>query len=243
MKQKIYEIPIWDAYEIENCECALCAIEKNSDDGFIDALFTEMVMDVRLNPQLVKDYDFCHEHFEKLYRYPDKCGLAVLTNRILYSKRENLKLAVKGKSETKKASFKGLFSKDRPGGEKNNEKQCLLCTRLYSSMDNYLETLIQLWMKEERFRTLYKASKGLCLKHFNSVMLLSDELIKNEAMGSEFKSVTLESQEKNMARLQEELEWFISKFDYRFTNEPWKNSKDSLIRTIQKLIGNYNTKI
>jgi hypothetical protein len=46
-----------------------------------------------------------------------------------------------------------------------------------------------------------------------------------------------------MARLQEELEWFISKFDYRFTNEPWKNSKDSLIRTIQKLIGNYNTKI
>lgn len=29
MKQKIYEIPIWEAYETQNCECPLCSIEKN----------------------------------------------------------------------------------------------------------------------------------------------------------------------------------------------------------------------
>jgi hypothetical protein len=243
MKQKIYEIPIWDAYNLENCECPLCSIEKKSDDDFIEALFTEMVMDVRLNPQLVKDYDFCHEHFEKLYRYPDKCGLAVLTNRILYSKRENLKLAASNKTETKKASFKGLFGKDKTVSEKVQGKQCLLCTRLDSTMDNYLETLISLWCKDQSFRDLYKASRGLCLKHFNTMLALSEENIKNESQKTEFKTVTLEIQEKNMARLQEELEWFISKFDYRFKEEPWKTSKDALIRTVQKLIGNYNTKI
>ncbi len=243
MKQKIYEIPIWDAYKLESCECALCAIEKKSDDDFIAALFTEMVMDVRLNPQLVKDYDFCHEHFEKLYRYPDKCGLAVLTNRILYSKRENLKLAANSKTETKKSSFKGLFSKDRPSSGKATIKQCLLCSRLDNTMDNYMETLVELWYKEDSFRNLYKNSKGLCLKHFNSILSLSDELIKNEELRNKFKAITLELQEKNMERLQEELEWFISKFDYRFADQPWKTSKDALIRTIQKLIGNYNTKI
>lgn len=243
MKQKIYEIPIWDAYELENCECPLCAIEKKSDDDFIDALFTEMVMDVRLNPQLVKDYDFCHQHFEKLYRFPDKCGLAVLTNRILYSKRENLKLAEKGTAETKKTSFKSFFFKDKQLNEKSSIRQCLLCTRLESSMDNYLETLISLWCKEKNFRSLYENSKGLCLNHFNSVLSLSEELIKNDSEKNEFKNVTIKLQEKNMAHLQEELEWFISKFDYRFADEPWKTSKDALIRTIQKLIGNYNTKI
>jgi hypothetical protein len=102
MKQKIYEIPIWDAFNVKECECPICAIEKKSDDDFIDALFTEMVMDVRLNPQLVKDYDFCHEHFEKLYRYPDKCGLAVLTNRILYSKRQGLRNYTADKNIQKK---------------------------------------------------------------------------------------------------------------------------------------------
>jgi hypothetical protein len=243
MKQKIYEIPIWDAYHLENCECTLCSIEKKSDDDFIEALFTEMVMDVRLNPQLVKDYDFCHEHFEKLYRYPDKCGLAVLTNRILYSRRENLKLAANIKIDSKKSSIKSLFSKEKPNAEKTHLRQCLLCTRLNTTMDNYLETLISLWCREEKFRTLYRESKGLCLKHFNSILLLSDGLIKNESQQSEFKAITIELQEKSMARLQEELEWFISKFDYRFTNEPWKTSKDALIRTVQKLIGNYNSKI
>lgn len=243
MKEKIYEIPIWDAYNIENCECPLCSIEKKSDDDFIGALFTEMVMDVRLNPQLVKDYDFCHEHFEKLYRFPDKCGLAVLTNRILYSKREGLKLSATNNQEAKKSSFKSFFSKDKQNEVVSFQKECLLCSRLDSSMDNYLETMLQLWVKEDKFKDLYKTSRGLCLKHFNEVLSLSDIHVKNEAQRNEFKSVTLELQGKNMARLQEELEWFISKFDYRFKDEPWKTSKDALIRTIHKLIGNYNTKI
>jgi hypothetical protein len=243
MKQKIYEIPIWDAYNLENCECPICSIEKKSDNDFIEALFTEMVMDVRLNPQLVKDYDFCHEHFEKLYRYPDKCGLAVLTNRILYSKRENLKLASSNKAESKKSSIKNFFVKDKPVSGKGQSKQCLLCTRLESTMDNYLETLILLWSKDQTYRDLYKKSQGLCLKHFNTILELSEEKLKNESQRNEFNSTTIMLQEKSMARLQEELEWFISKFDYRFKEEPWKTSKDALIRTIQKLIGNYNTKI
>lgn len=243
MKQKIYEIPIWDAYNLENCECPICSIEKKSDDDFIEALFSEMVMDVRLNPQLVKDYDFCHEHFEKLYRYPDKCGLAVLTNRILYMKREALRLSLKNNAVPKKSFFKSFILKEKPEMLNKKTKACLLCTRLESTMDNYLETLIILWLKDENFKELYKKSKGLCLKHLSLILELAEGKIKNESEKSEFMSTTIKLQEDNMAHLQEELEWFISKFDYRFKDEPWKTSKDSLIRTIQKLIGNFNTKI
>ena len=243
MKQKIYEIPIWDAYQLENCECPLCSIEKKCDDDFIDALFTEMVMDVRLNPHLVKDYDFCHDHFEKLYRYPDKCGLAVLTNRILYSKRENFKQAKTSSGPTKRASIKNIFIKNKTRNEDNHTKECLLCKRLKENMDNYIETLLLLWSKDEKFKELYEKSSGFCIKHYNEVLQISSNIIKNENEFNKFQDITFKLQEKNLERLQNELEWFISKFDYRFTNEPWKTSKDSLIRTIQKLVGNYNTKI
>lgn len=43
-----------------------------------------------------------------------------------------------------------------------------------------------------------------------------------------------------MARLFEEINWFIKKFDYRYADEPWKTSRDSLFRSIIKLVGNFN---
>jgi 6-pyruvoyl-tetrahydropterin synthase len=75
------------------------------------------------------------------------------------------------------------------------------------------------------------------------VLNLSYDIINNQTRQQEFIEITSKLQEENLNRLQQELEWFISKFDYRFANEPWNTSKDALIRTIQKLIGNYNTKI
>ena len=40
---------------------------------------------------------------------------------------------------------------------------------------------------------------------------------------------------ENMKRVHEDLGWFIDKFDYRFKDEPWKNAKDALLRTMTKL--------
>ena len=38
----------------------------------------------------------------------------------------------------------------------------------------------------------------------------------------------------NLKRVDADLDWFIDKFDYRYKNEPWKNSKDAVERTITK---------
>ena len=38
----------------------------------------------------------------------------------------------------------------------------------------------------------------------------------------------------NLRRVDDDLDWFIDKFDYRYKNEPWKNSKDAVERTITK---------
>ena len=41
----------------------------------------------------------------------------------------------------------------------------------------------------------------------------------------------------NLKRVDADLDWFIDKFDYRYKDEPWKNSKDAIERTIIKVNG------
>lgn len=38
-------------------------------------------------------------------------------------------------------------------------------------------------------------------------------------------------------RIQGDVSWFIKKFDYRFQAEPWKDSRDAVERSVNKLRG------
>ena len=44
-------------------------------------------------------------------------------------------------------------------------------------------------------------------------------------------------QRENMDRMQEDISWFIKKFDYRYEKESWGNSKNAVERTVNKLRG------
>jgi hypothetical protein len=44
-------------------------------------------------------------------------------------------------------------------------------------------------------------------------------------------------QQKVMRELADDLEWFTLKFDHRYADEPWKNSRDALIRGMALLAG------
>ena len=43
--------------------------------------------------------------------------------------------------------------------------------------------------------------------------------------------------EKYVTSLSEDVSWFCKKFDYRYDEEPWYNSKDSVQRSIKFLTG------
>ena len=45
--------------------------------------------------------------------------------------------------------------------------------------------------------------------------------------------------EQNLIRVKEDLDWFVGMFDYRQAGADWKNSRDAVSRTIQKLKGIY----
>ena len=45
--------------------------------------------------------------------------------------------------------------------------------------------------------------------------------------------------ERELARIQEDIDWFVEKYDYRNKDADWKNSKDAVPRTMQKITGGY----
>jgi hypothetical protein len=238
MKQKIYDIPIWDAYALENCECPLCVIEKNMEGSFMDILFDDMLMTPYF-AQSLQSYRFCTGHFRKLYIYKDKLGLALMVNNFLQCEKEALEKGfnvekrkpkfmsrIKGKLKPPKSA---VFNKSIP---------CYLCEKIDLNLPDYLEVLVKLWNKNEDFKKLYELSKGHCFKHYNSLMEESKKYLNGKNL-EKFIEVTHNLQKSNINRLIGELDWFATKFDYRFKDEPWKNSKDALPRCINKLVGDY----
>ena len=111
---------------------------------------------------------------------------------------------------------------------------CFVCDKIESTFQNYLGTIFYLYKKEEEFRKLFQSSKGFCTKHYGMLYEMAPERLRGELLEffiTELNRMYLE----NMKRVHEDLSWFIDKFDYRFKDEPWKNAKDALPRTMTKL--------
>ena len=117
-----------------------------------------------------------------------------------------------------------------------------MCKQVEDNMSLYIDTHIKLWHNSKEFRMLYENSKGYCNRHFHSVIIQSNK-IADIVVKEQFLNLSYKIQQDNMKRLNEELEWFIKKFDYRFVNEPWKNSKDSLSRSIIKMKGYFMDRV
>jgi hypothetical protein len=140
-------------------------------------------------------------------------------------------------SENKPVAAGGIFKKEKVSsvGEyiKNLEESCFICQRINSTADRYIDTIFHLWKKDSSFKEKFKNSKGFCTYHYG---ILYDrgqtKLGKDEY--NEFIDILNKVYFENMERVNGDIGWFIDKFDYRFKNEPWKNSKDALPRGIIK---------
>ena len=49
--------------------------------------------------------------------------------------------------------------------------------------------------------------------------------------------ITLKLYTDNLQRLADDLDWFTDKFDYRYKDAPWKNSRDAIERAVTKTNG------
>ncbi|NDL66224.1 DUF6062 family protein [Anaerotalea alkaliphila] len=233
-KEKIYTIPVNDAFHSKE-GCPLCSMENKLEKDALDFITGSayMVDDIRMETDRL---GFCPSHWKDLHQADNRLGSALMTQtRMARLSGELQKLAM---DPGAKGPKKTLFGRQPAGASLQDRflSDCFLCDRVQKQLDQYVNTLFHMWKREEEFQQLFRSSEGFCLPHF---LRLYEEAASHFS-GKELEDFRLAAWEvffSHYRQVQEELDWFIRKFDYRFKDEPWGNSKDAPRRAIEKLSG------
>ena len=251
MKEKIYTIPVTEVFG-EECECPMCLLEKRLEEEYINYFLGPSLMepDCRVD---TNEKGFCRRHFEQLYnRQENRLGLGLMIDTHLQELIGRLKKAYSPGSLGAKARQGNPLSKLLPGKPSNGaaangrdkmlqllnalECSCAICTKLDYTMGRYLDVICYLWSRENEFRKIFESRKGFCLKHFRQLLESAPKYLK-AAEAQDFTDILILMQLENLERVQQEVNWFTRKFDYRNNDAPWGNSRDAVPRSIQKLKG------
>ena len=103
-----------------------------------------------------------------------------------------------------------------------------------SNMNRYAYTLLHLFTHETAFREAFEKSKGVCLRDAALLLRMAADVLHGKEQAA-FAACLNRLTAENMKRVEDELEWFTLKFDYRNADKPWNNSRDALERAITKL--------
>ncbi len=238
MKEKIYTIPVTDAFR-QDCECPLCILEKDLEDKAVRFILGPSLMEPDKRDDTTEK-GFCRRHFTKLYNARENIlGLSLIINSHL---KHIIDMLNKAKSASDGKPKKKLFDKNNLGGGgkiidilNKLESTCEICDRINTTMDRYMDVVMYLFFREPEFKKMFREHKGFCLPHLNLMLKCVPKYLSG-SKADDFVSEVLEIQTENMQRIYDDTDWFIKKFDYRYQNEPWKNSEDAVPRSIQKLV-------
>lgn len=231
MKEQLYTIPVNDAFR-SDYECPVCALHQELEQNAIEYTMGPSYMEDD-NRAMTDKLGFCQHHIQMLYGQKNRLGLALMLKTHTDKTIKDLKELSKNKP-----SAAGLFKRTAdasPVGTyiKELESHCFICERMEATFQRYIDTIFHLWKKDPEFRDAVSNCKGFCTCHYG---LLYDagsvKLDKNQY--SEFLDCLNTVYFNGMERVNDDIEWFINKYDYRYANEPWKNSKDAIPRGIVK---------
>jgi len=178
---------------------------------------------------------FCEKHLEQLYSNQNRLGLALILKTHM---DKIVKDVEKHSNGGIKFSSPSLFKKKVEESSVVNyldalEDSCFVCDKIDGTFERYIATVFHLYHTDEQFRKRFFASKGFCTSHYKILYSAAAKYLGGDER-SNFVNELNKLYLDNMKRVRDDLEWFINKFDYRYADEPWKNSKDALPRSMQK---------
>ena len=97
-----------------------------------------------------------------------------------------------------------------------------------------VETVVFLWEKDEEFVEKLKAQPYFCLPHYRLLLECAERRLPKKKAAA-FEKNCADIVNAYLAELKEDVSWFCKKFDYRYGDEPWYNSRDSVERAMKFL--------
>ena len=241
MKEHIYTIPVNEAMDAGD-ECPFCFLQRQAERSALRYVAGPGASYMEPEVRAATDQTgFCPEHMKKLYDYGNTLGAALMLQTHYAGLLDAFRQEVEQFDHPAK---KRLFGKKKaPEGEpmwqrlQNQTESCYICDKITYNMERYYSTFFAL-LKEPEFRRKVEGSKGFCLKHFAQLMKWAESELPEPRREWFYKTV-FQLMEENLVRVKEDLDWLIAKYDYRNAGADWKNSRDALQRTMQKLAGIY----
>jgi hypothetical protein len=192
--------------------CPICNIETTAEQRYMRYFLHEYVNDMGTRLRLQGSWGFCQEHAWRLqaielYSYEDGLKNAIIYEWML-DRAINTTKKVKGRlrNKTNKPTL-GFWSKPEPITKVYQKTNlCPVCYVVMDSKDYNLELLVKN-LADDRFLASYKASDGLCLRHFVQALELSAE--------ESLLEILCDLQIDRMTRIYKELNGYINKHDYK----------------------------
>lgn len=248
MKEQLYTIPLMDAFRADE-ECPFCYIERNLEQHALDFALgpdaSYMQDDIRAETDKM---GFCREHYQKMFVYGNRLGSALILETHLKKLSKDLNAEMKNFSSVAKPGLIERFRKDIASTENSNNvskwihekgESCYICNHMKQNYDRYIATFFELFKKgDAEFMELVTNGKGFCLPHFAD-LLDRAPLYLSEKDQVRLREILFPQMESNLNRIIDDVEWLQKKFDYRFRDAEWKNSRDAVQRAMQKIGSGY----
>ncbi|MFT3982424.1 MAG: DUF6062 family protein [Lachnospiraceae bacterium] len=248
MKEKLFTIPLNDAFQA-NEECPFCHIERKLEQDSIDFVLgsgaSYMESDIR---EATDKAGFCRHHLQMMYEYGNSLGNALILKTHIRRLNRELDSQIKKFNHGPAPAFFHFFRRrtEKENGSRNSlsrfleekEQSCYVCDYYNKTYERYMDTFFYLYKNEPAFIDTVKNSKGFCLHHLKDIMNAAESRLSQKQQETFF-PLLFSLTQTHMKRIEEDISWFADKFDYRNQNADWKNSRDAIPRSIQKLAGGY----
>ena len=180
-----------------------------------------MEPDVRIK---TNEKGFCRIHYDMMFVRKNRLGMALT----LESHLADLK------RELRDSGFGGGVGNKPIKRIEKLESTCYVCERIEFNFKHMIETAVLLWDSDEDFPAKLQAQPYFCLPHYKMMLQYAQVRLSKKNL-KEFVSQCEKIQGDYIEELSGDVSWFCKKFDYRYDEEPWYNSKDSVERSMKFL--------
>lgn len=234
--EQIYTIPVNEAFEASAansaCGCPFCSLHGKLEDDELDLILGASMMEPDVRIQTNKE-GFCRTHYDMMFMRKNRLGMALTLESHLAELTKDL-------SEGGLTALMGAVGQKPIKRISALEDSCYVCRRIEFNFGHMIETAVLLWEQDEEFRKKLAAQPYFCLPHYRRFLQCAqDDLPKKKF--AELAKLCAAIEDAYIKKLNEDVSWFCKKFDYRYDQEPWYDSKDAVERAIRFLRSDLHT--
>jgi hypothetical protein len=233
--EQIFTIPVNEEFDAARNDvskgCPFCRLYRRLQRDEIDIILGASMMepDIRMK---TNEEGFCNKHFGIMLGRKRMLGMGLMLESHLaeVEKRVNGPTLLGSRAAAAVTSLGEL------------ESNCYVCNRIDKNLSAMIATAVYLWESDFDFRKRFSGAPYFCLPHYRRMIDYASKKMSKRIF-KEFYEVAHGIEETYVKALQGDVSWFCKKFDYRYDEEPWYNSKDSVKRAVKFLGGCFGEEI